>query len=59
MVQLNTNSIVGRIDFVDQMSFNGLIGTECNLITNMDVPGIMIHKDAKTMKHILIISASL
>ena len=38
MVRLNANSIVGCITFVEQIIFNGLIGTECKLIPNLDVP---------------------
>ena len=31
MVRLNANYIVGLITFVEQLSLNRLIGTECNL----------------------------
>ena len=59
MVQLNEKLIVRRIAFLEQLIINGLIGTDFNLMPNLDVPGCMIHKDAITMKHILSISAPL
>ena len=59
MVRLNENSIVRRIEFVEKLSLNRLIGTECNFMPNLDLPGCMIHKDATTMKHYLSISVSL
>ena len=59
MVHLNADSIVGCIAFLDQLSLNGIVGTESNLMPNLEVPRCIIHKYATTIKHILRISASL
>ena len=49
-VRQNENSVVGCIAFIEQLSLNGIIDTECNLIPNLDVPGCIIHKNVTTMK---------